>query len=216
MGFVAGDFSANRNRSLHDLFKDLDLSRTFHYSKCCVEKFVCRSRGLSLMGCTQQVLRTRAQCSVRKWRIYTCWCRSAALPVILCVLLSTFLKLWILWSPNVWPVSYPNILLSRPIYIFLPLPSLLSFGLSLHVLPFVLSKLVRANLENPCWDFIFGQVCRHNLSLGLGFLHLLSLFLIACFKSNTPVLSALHGSLPAGVCTTIPRSVLLLTFFIGI
>lgn len=122
--FVVGDFSANGNRSPHGLFKDLDLSRTFHYSECCVEKCLCRSQGPSPTGCTQQDFTTRAQCSVRKWRIYTCWSRSAVLPAILREFLSTFLKLWSLWSPKVRPVSYPNLLLSRPIYIFLSLSSL--------------------------------------------------------------------------------------------
>lgn len=71
------------------------------------------------------------------------------------------------------------------------------------------------NLANPCWDSItLRQVCRHNPPFLLVSSTLYHYFL---FKSNTIVLSALHGSLPTGVCTTSPRSALLFTiFFIGI
>lgn len=134
VSFWGGFISVNGNHSPHGVFKDLDLSRTFHYSECRVEKCLSRSWVLSPMGCTQQDFRMRAQCGV----IYTCWYRSAVLPVILSVLLSTFLYVRIPWSPKARPFSCPTISLSCPISV----PSLFIILCALlAVLPFALSKL---------------------------------------------------------------------------
>lgn len=180
LGFLAGYcyvhfrgfFSANENYSPNSAFKDLDLSRTFHYSKCCTENCLCCIQGLSPMGCKLQDFRMRAQCSVSKWRIYTHWHRSAVLPVILCV-------------PLYFSVPQNPCISQCLTFLFW----YFSFTSHLHVsvTPTYISALFAcftdqtdsSNLENPCWfSSTLGQACRQNLPLNLGFFHSPSPFFI--------------------------------------
>lgn len=169
-----GDFSANGNRSPHGLFKDLDLSRTFHYSKCCVEKCPWRSQGLSPMGYKQQDLRRELNAA---------WGSGGFTPAGLGQLSS--LSFSVCSSPlfyNSESLDLPmfdfslilTFFLSHPIYMFLSLPFSLYFGLSLYVLPFFTEQ---TGYGNSVPDFIFGQLCRHNLPLSPRFLHSLLYFL---------------------------------------
>lgn len=141
--FLKECFSANEYYSPHGAFKDLDLSRTFHYSECCIEKCLCCGQGLSPIGSILQDFRKKAQCSVSKWKIYTHCYSSAALPVILCgpLCFST------LWNPCIsqrltflWSWYFP---FTSTAYV-LSLPP--SFLLSLHVL---LIKLTQAIKKTP-------------------------------------------------------------------